>query len=969
MNRQLLSVFWILMALASLPSLFAQESNWPRTVPLDQGMVTIYSPQADEMNDNVIQFRAALAYRATPGSEPVFGAGWFESTVKIDSAKRIVHPTNLVLTEMRFPDGTDDIETELATVVALESPGWNLDFSLDDLDTALKSAASEAGAVNTTPPKIVYRDHPALLISIDGEPVLREIENSTYKAVINTPYPLISDGKYFYLNAAKDVWYRARKVTGPYQFETTPPAAIAAMVAPDDEATTAAQPAEPITAANAPEIVVSTEPAELIVTEGPAAFVPLVDDLLVLQNSDDDVFMHVSSQKFYIVLAGRWYQADSLTGPWAYQQADELPRAFANIPIDSNQADSRVYVAGTEEAKEAVLDAQVPQTAAVQRGEVDIEVKYDGQPIYQPVDGTDLVYIQNTGSSVIVSGGLYYLVEEGVWYVSASPNGPWQVSDHRPAQVDTILPTSPVYNTKYVHVYDSTPSVVYVGYTPGYVGSYVYRNTIFYGTGWYYRPWVSPYYYYPRFSTWGYNVSYNPWGGWNFGLSWGWGPFNVAYYSGGYWHNNHYWNNGHHGRWGPGGYRYRPVHYGGGHNRYARYDNHRSGHGVYDRGRNDGGYDRGRDDGGYDRGGNSRPRGNEKSNNLYRDGSQRAGIANTRDKQSRSANRYADVNRRVNNTYADGRQVQNYASKNKAERNRTGPVSTTELRSKARVRDVNLDANRSRLMTDNSGNVYSKADRKSSRYSKLGGVGNEQRSTNLASAQPTKTGSATQRSTRQSSAADNGAARGSQQKAAGNRQRQPATAKAPARQSQPRTPGDNTRQRYASETKGPAQRSQANTPGDNTRQRYASETKGPAQRSQAKTPGDNTRQRYASEPKRSAQRSQAKTPGSRAGQSSTIAANTPARQPRQVTSNNNKGQKAPRQVAAPTQRQNSARPAPQPKSSRGSSPGKSAPVQQAPQKSAQNTNRQQKSGQSSSGHSKSKESRRSDGSRSGGRDR
>ena len=333
------------------------------------------------------------------------------------------------------------------------------------------------------------------------------------------------------------------------------------MVNPDDEPTTESEPAEPITAANAPEIVVSTEPAELVVTEGPAAFVPLVDDLLVLQNSDDDVFMHVSTQKFYIVLAGRWYQADSLTGPWAYQAADDLPKAFADIPRDSNQADSRVYVAGTEEAKDAVLDAQVPQTAAVKRGEVDLEVKYDGEPVYQPVDGTELVYIQNTGSTVLVSGGLYYLVEEGVWYVSSSPNGPWQVSDHRPEQVDTILPTSPVYNTKYVHVYDSTPSVVYVGYTPGYTGSYVYRNTIFYGTGWYYRPWVSPYYYYPRFSTWGFNVSYNSWSGWNFGLSWGWGPFSVGYYSGGYWHHNHYWHHRHHGRWGPGRYRHRPAHH------------------------------------------------------------------------------------------------------------------------------------------------------------------------------------------------------------------------------------------------------------------------------------------------------------------------------------------------------------------------------------------------------------------------
>ncbi|MGA9572590.1 MAG: hypothetical protein WBS20_01450, partial [Lysobacterales bacterium] len=657
----------------SLPSLFAQENAWPRTVPLNQGTVTIYSPEVDAYHDNTIQFRSALAYRATPGSEPVFGAGWFESPVVTDAARRTVHPSRLTVTDTRFPEEVGDIQTELSTALTQQSPRWNLNFSLDEIEASLAEETSETKAVNTTPPKIIYRDHPALLISIDGEPVLREIENSTMKAVINTPYPLIFDGRNYYLNAAKDVWYRAREATGPYQFDAAPPAQIAAMVSPDETDVATDQPAEPITAVNAPEIVVSTEPAELIVTEGPADFVPLVDDLLVLQNSDDDVFLNVSSQNYYIVLAGRWYRSHSLNGPWVYQPSDKLPTAFADIPRDSDQADSRVYVAGTDEAQEAVLDAQVPQTAAVKRGVVDIDVKYDGEPVYQPVDGTDLVYIRNTGNTVLVSDGLYYLVEEGVWYVSASANGPWQVSDHRPAQVDRILPTSPVYNTKYVQIYDSTPDVVYVGYTPGYLGSYVYRDTIFYGTGWYYRPWVSPYYYYPRFSTWGFNVSYNPWGGWNFGLSWGWGPFSAAYYTGGYWHRQHYWYQPHYGYWGPG--RYRPHHgYHGHHDNHYAYSNYRRG----DHKRYDGRYDDRRYDNSRDGGRNNRPRDGRDNYNLYRDGSQHARIASTRDKQLRNRERYVSDNTRV----------QNYAGKTRNERNRSEPVSTAELRTKARARDV-----------------------------------------------------------------------------------------------------------------------------------------------------------------------------------------------------------------------------------------------------------------------------------------
>ena len=912
MKRLLLGLNLVFLTLVSVSSLFAQDSSWPRTVPLNGGMVTIYSPQIDRKAGDIIHYRAALAYRATPGAEPVFGAGWFESSVVIDSGKRIVHPTDFIVTQTRFPEGTVDIRQDLSNVLAQQSPSWNLDFSLDELDTALKTAELETLAVNTEPPKIIYRDHPALLISIDGEPVLREIENSSLKAVINTPYPLIYNGKYYYLNAAKDVWYRSRKVTGPYRFESTPPAAIAAMVDPDEAAIEQEQPAEPITAANAPEIVVSTEPAELIVTDGPAAFVPLVDDLLVLQNSADDVFMHVSAQEFYIVLAGRWYRANSLTGPWAFQPADELPRAFADIPRESNQADSLVYVAGTPEAQEAVLDAQVPQTAAVKRGEVDIKVKYDGEPVYEPVAGTDLVYIKNTGSTVMVSGGLYYLVEEGVWYVSSSPNGPWQVSDHRPAQVDTILPSSPVYNTKYVHVYDSTPSVVYVGYTPGYVGSYVYRNTIFYGTGWYYRPWVSPYYYYPRFSTWGFNVGYNPWNGWNFGLSWGWGPFSFSYYSGGYWHRNHYWYHSHYGRWGPGRYRARPAHHHRGHDRYAHDGYRRSGHDRYDGRYYDDRYDNSRN-----RRGGVRPRDDGGRHNLYRDKAQHAKIASTRDKRLRPLAKNTGYSRQLVSTDRNGRRVQNYTGKTRAERNRTGPVNPSELRTKARLVDVNNKASREKLVADNSGRVYRKPDRNSDRYAQLAGNKKTGQATRIASTRPSQKRVTNTRVTRQTSKMNTASARKAQQKTGRERQTAPPANKTSVRQSQ-------------------SKQSRSKVSRDFTRQRSVSEARPSVRQSKPVNLHKNTSRRAPSTTRMTARQS-----------------------PKAVTRSTTR-QKPAARVSAPVQRQVKSPSRSRAVNSKVSRPNVAAPSRKATQKSTQRASKQRSSSKSKSGGIKRTGSNRRD---------
>ena len=703
MNRTMKFMITVILLLAGAMPAHAQNSEWPRTVPLDEGMVTIYAPQVEALSEETLYYRAALAYRSSAGAEPVFGAGWFKSPVQIDETAQVVHPTRLELTQTRFPEGTADVQAELASALAQHSRSWNLDFSVAELDAALDAAEAEtlaAQKIKTAPPRIIYRDHPALLVTIDGDPVLREIEDSPYQAVVNTPYPLITDGNDYYLNVARGAWYRAPSAKGPYLYEPGPPKALVEMVeAAQDAHESSAEGAETeswdISADNAPEIVVSTGNAELLVTDGPADFVPLVGDLLVLQNSDDDVFLDLQTQQYYIVLAGRWYTAPALNGPWAFQAADALPADFAKIPQESPQADSRVYVAGTEEAEEAVLDAHIPQTARIERGEVDIEVDYDGNPEFAHVEGTDdLAYARNTGATVIQSDRTYYLLEDGVWYVSSSAHGPWVVSDHRPGDLESVAPSSPVYNTKYVYVYDTTPEYVYVGYTPGYVNSYVYGPTVVYGTGWHYRPWVTPYYYYPRPATWGFHVGYSDWGGWSFGLSWYGGPFSYSYYTGGYWHYSYPWYNRYWGYWGPRGYAYRPYYYGRGYRHGYRHgyrdgyydgDNRHYAYNRHDKYRGDD-----HRDNRYDR---------QRNRNLYRDDRQRARV---RDSQDRWADNRAD-NRGPRRDRDDSRQV---VDNRKVRQSTTGPVRAEDMRKKADLRDVNRAASRDKFVANNQGEVY-----------------------------------------------------------------------------------------------------------------------------------------------------------------------------------------------------------------------------------------------------------------------
>jgi hypothetical protein len=297
--------------------------------------------------------------------------------------------------------------------------------------------------------------------------------------------------------------------------------------------------------------VVATQPTELIVFDGKPSFVPVGKDgnLLYADNTDGRVLVHVPTSESFVLVSGRWYKAASLSAAtWTPVRPDRLPAAFKSIPPDSPIADVRSFVTGTSEASDALADTQIPQTAPVKRDQ-SIEVTYDGEPRFKQIEGTNLAYAVNTPFSVIQDSGKYWVCHQAVWYVSSSPTGPWFVSDRRPPSIDQVPPTSPVYNTKYVYVYQTTPEVVYAGYLPGYTGVYPYYGTVVYGTGFYYPPYIGAVACYPYPATFGVHVGFSPWTGFSVGVSWGTPFFSVGVHFGGY------------GRfYGPVGYRapYRP---------------------------------------------------------------------------------------------------------------------------------------------------------------------------------------------------------------------------------------------------------------------------------------------------------------------------------------------------------------------------------------------------------------------------
>jgi hypothetical protein len=553
--RTILLSFWCAVLLAGTAAAQDTQQEWPKSFTTDDGTtIKIYQPQPESFTDNVLKSRWAISVLQNGKADPVFGTFWSVANVETDRDNRRVIIQSVKVPNVKFPGQTDESFTSsLKTTLESNLPQAAGDLSLDELLSSLDQNQEQkklSKDLNTTAPRIIYANRPSLLVMIDGQPRLQSNKEWNLDVVVNTPFTIVknNDGL-FYLYGGKH-WYSAQSATGPFASAGNVPSNLQQVQSSVDAANSSnAGYVDSAAAAQdnvVSDIIVSTSPAELIQSDGQPNFSPISGtDLSYVSNSSNDIFQDQSSGKYFVLISGRWYTSSSLSGGWHYIASNALPANFASIPEGSPKDNVLASVAGTQAAREAVMDAQIPQTAKVDRSTATTNVEYNGDPKFSPLEGTDMQYGTNTSSSVVKYNGIYYTVDNGVWFQGPSPSGPWSVSTERPDEVDRIPPNSPLYNIKYVYVYDVTPQYVYEGYTPGYLNTFIYGPTVVYGTGFYYDPWYNGYYY-PRPWTWGFNMCYNPWAGWSMGYGYGFGWFHFGLGLG--------FGRGYGGGWGGGGW-------------------------------------------------------------------------------------------------------------------------------------------------------------------------------------------------------------------------------------------------------------------------------------------------------------------------------------------------------------------------------------------------------------------------------
>ncbi|WP_058189501.1 hypothetical protein [Terracidiphilus gabretensis] len=519
------------------------DAGWPRRIVKNGINLVYYQPQVDSW-DNYRLVKARMAFSLTPsGKSQVLGVVSVEAGTTVDQSSRTVYLHDLKYTSVRFSSVSSEGQAQLEKDFRATAPADGEPISLDRLIADVDKGKEQVSAptLKNDPPQIFYSVSPAILLLVQGTPVLSPIEKTDLQFVVNTNWDLFfekSKGDYFLL--AENQWLTSKNPAGPWTATKTLPKDMAKLPAGQNFDDVKRYVPAPATAVAAPHVFYSQQPAELLLLRGAPVYTRVAGTrLLYVSNTDNDIFLNDASKQFYILLSGRWFSSSSMQGPWTYASAN-LPTDFTKIPESSAKARVLSSVPGTVEASDAVLLAQVPTTVVVNRAEAEAKAKvtYDGSPKFSPIEKTKLEYATNTQDKVIKDGDIYYLCFQGVWFMSSAPNGPWKTVSSVPQEIYSIPSSSPVYNVTYVTQTNATATTVESSTTAGYFGMFIVGAAvgaaIVYGSGWYYPPYVywGPGAFYPVYRPWpatyGAGVVYNPWnGGWAAGRG-VYGPYGAA---------------------------------------------------------------------------------------------------------------------------------------------------------------------------------------------------------------------------------------------------------------------------------------------------------------------------------------------------------------------------------------------------------------------------------------------------------
>ena len=193
------------------------ETLWPQVASIDGATYILYSPQFESLIGSSASARSA--FRVKRAGEPAkFGAVHFSASIDNDPASGLVLVSDLLVQKVGFADGSDS--TALTAVLQKMMSG--VTFSVQRAAALANMNATNAALagpteLNNRPPAIRTVDHAAVLLLLDGAPVLRDVGAGVGIAQ-NTPSLLALDtgSNTWYVRVGTGTWLHSSRYTGPF---------------------------------------------------------------------------------------------------------------------------------------------------------------------------------------------------------------------------------------------------------------------------------------------------------------------------------------------------------------------------------------------------------------------------------------------------------------------------------------------------------------------------------------------------------------------------------------------------------------------------------------------------------------------------------------------------------------------------------------------------------------------------------
>jgi hypothetical protein len=121
------------------------ESGWPRQFFYSGDSITVYQPQVDAWQDNLIRAHAAVAIKAPGMAEPTFDVMHMQGVTAVNKDTRLVDISDVAVTSAKFPMAGAQ-EAAFSAALTLVLPVTFDNVSLDRLTLSLAASQDQQKA-------------------------------------------------------------------------------------------------------------------------------------------------------------------------------------------------------------------------------------------------------------------------------------------------------------------------------------------------------------------------------------------------------------------------------------------------------------------------------------------------------------------------------------------------------------------------------------------------------------------------------------------------------------------------------------------------------------------------------------------------------------------------------------------------------------------------------------------------------